>query len=693
LAQGFVPSSLLQSSQRANCRMMLAALLLLPVFSLRATAASSPVAKVIKLLTDMQSQLQADKKADEEMYDKLSCWCKVNGDGKDTAVDIATTKVSDLNSRIKALTAKSSELEESIKTQESEVAANKEALASATSMREEAMSKFRDEEKDMILSIDSLKNALVVLEKTLGLTQQSFLQSSTFTKVRANVREVMTKSKADDILAQILNPSARDVLQAFLQGKISANSAQGGEIMGVLKQMKTEFESNLADMQGEESKSVSEFGELKEAKTSEIKAGEKMIKEKTALLGKTKVALAEAKEDLEDTTGAMEADQAFLVDLKERCSVSDKEWEERSKTRALEIAAVGETIKILTDDDAHDLLEGTMSFLQLASTRRTLSREDFAREQASHMLLNQASKSKRGKALVQLSASVRLDAFKKVEDEINGMISDIEQESADEVALKSMCKDKFHKNDMEIMENEDLIKALTTKINDFASMIDTLTKEIAALKAEILETTIELQRSAELRVKQNKEFQSAVADQRATQAILKKALDRLGKFYAEQFVQLKATHRHTKQEPGAAAPPPPPGFSEYKSNEGSGSVMTMIEGIITDAKELEMETIKGEQEAQSGYESFVKESYAAIEAAQRAVTNKMEEKATAETGKTAAEGDKADADSTAEDLAKTKADLHLSCDFVMENFDAREAARKGEIEGLQNTLASLKGSQ
>merc|ERR1719181_1790182 len=624
------------------------------------------------------------------MYDKLACWCKVNGEGKGTAVEIAEGRSADLNSRIKALSAKSSELDESIKTQESEVASNKEALASATSMREEALSKFRDEEKDMILSIDSLKNALVVLEKTLGLTQ-SFLQSKTVTAVRAHVREVISKSKADDILSQILNPSARDILSAFLQGKISAKSAQGGEIMGVLKQMKTEFESNLADMQGEESKSVSEFGELKEAKTSEIKAGEKMIKEKTALLGKTKVQLAEAKEDLEDTTGAMEADQAFLVDLKDRCAVSDKEWEARSKTRTMEIAAVGETIKILTDDDAHDLFGSTLSFLQLSSTRRTLSKEDFAREQASHALLREGSKSGR-KALVQLSASVRLDAFKKVEEEINGMIADIEKESADEVALKEKCTEEFHKNDMEIMENEDVIKDLTTKINDLASSIDSLEKEIAALKAEILETTIELQRSNELRIKANKEFQSAVADQRATQSILKKALDRLSKFYDEQFLQLKAKHQSAKQEPGAAAPPPPQGFSEYKSNEGAGSVMTMIEGIIKDASDLEAEAVQGEQDAQAGYESFVKESFASIEAAQRAVTNKIEEKATAETAKVAAEGDKADADSTAEALSKTKADLHLSCDFVMENFDAREAARKSEIEGLQNTMAQLKTS-
>merc|ERR1719155_438987 len=110
----------------------------------------------------------------------------------------------------------------------------------------------------------------------------------------------------------------------------------------------------------------------------------------------------------------------------------------------------------------------------------------------------------------------------------------------------------------------------------------------------------------------------------------------------------------------------------------------MIEGIITDAKDLEKESITAEQQAQAGYESFVKESFASIEAAQRAVTNKVEEKATAESAKTAAEGDKADAESTKEALAKTRGDLHSSCDYVMENFDAREMARKAEIEGLQN---------
>merc|ERR1719407_20820 len=144
-----------------------------------------------------------------------------------------------------------------------------------------------------------------------------------------------------------------------------------------------------------------------------------MIKEKTALLGKTKVQLAEAKEDLEDTTSAMEADQAFLVDLKERCSVSDKEWEERSKVRSKEISAVTEAIGILTDEDAHDLFHKSLSFLQLSSTRRVVTKVQRAREAASRVLLRQGQKSG-NKSLVQLAAAARLDNFKKVTDSIDG---------------------------------------------------------------------------------------------------------------------------------------------------------------------------------------------------------------------------------------------------------------------------------
>merc|ERR1719487_829548 len=369
-------------------------------------------------------------------------------------------------------------------------------------------------------------------------------------------------------------------------------------------------------MQGAESKSSAEYEALKAAKTEEIAAGEKLAKEK--------VELSEAKEDLTDTENALSADQAFLKDLKERCSVSDAEWEKRSAVRAKEIQAVSETIGILTDDDAHDLFHKSLSFLQLSSTRRVVTKAQRAREAASRVLLRQGQKSG-NKALVQLAAAARLDNFKKVADAIDGMMKDIKKEMENEIVHRDYCNKEFHTNQKETFTVTNVITDLETKINDYASTMETLAGEIEVVKAEIVDLTTGLQQANINRVKESKLFQTTVADQRATQVILKKAMDRLKKFYADEaMVQLKASH---KQEPGAAAPPPPPGFSEYKTNSGSGSVMVMIEGIITDAKETETEAITAENEAQAAYEAFQAESYTAIVEKQRAVTNKTEQKA------------------------------------------------------------------
>ena len=48
---------------------------------------------------------------------------------------------------------------------------------------------------------------------------------------------------------------------------------------------------------------------------------------------------AQAKEDVADTKKSLSADEQFLMMLKEKCSMTDGEWEERQKTRQLEMEA------------------------------------------------------------------------------------------------------------------------------------------------------------------------------------------------------------------------------------------------------------------------------------------------------------------------------------------------------------------
>merc|ERR1712008_175897 len=162
-------------------------------------------------------------------------------------------------------------------------------------------------------------------------------------------------------------------------------------------------------------------------------------------------------------------------------------------------------------------------------------------------------------------------------------------------------------NQLQTEKKEREKKDLMAKIEDLEMTIKSLADAIAKLKGEIAEMQVQMKRAGEDREKENKEFQTTVADQRATQKLLKAAMTVLQDFYGK-----KAAFMQQHQEP--AGPPPPPGFEAYKKNAASGGVMKMIEEIINDAKAMEAEAIRSEEDAQKAYEDFVKETNASIEA-------------------------------------------------------------------------------
>ena len=90
--------------------------------------------------------------------------------------------------------------------------------------------------------------------------------------------------------------------------------------------------------------------------------------------------------------------------------MTDSEWEERQKTRQLEMEACSKALAVLSSDDAHDLFTKTFnpSLLQkenaMHSERRT---------QASKLLSAVAQKLQSPR-LATLAVRVRLDAFTRV---------------------------------------------------------------------------------------------------------------------------------------------------------------------------------------------------------------------------------------------------------------------------------------
>merc|ERR1719240_1812624 len=134
-----------------------------------------------------------------------------------------------------------------------------------------------------------------------------------------------------------------------------------------------------------------------------------------------------------------------------------------------------------------------------------------SRESAAQ-ILSDVAKKHNDPRLAAIAVKVRLDAFTKVKKAIDDMIAELLKEKEDEIIHKDFCTDSLNKNVATTSEKEREKTDLETLIADLTAKIDYLTKAIATLKAEISEMQVMMKRAGEDREKENKEFQTTVAD-------------------------------------------------------------------------------------------------------------------------------------------------------------------------------------
>jgi len=614
------------------------------------------------MLKDMEGQLKKEADADAEMYEQMVCWCETGAKAKETAIKTQTQRIADLGAAIEEYAAKSDQLKSDIEGLKADVAAKEAALEQATSIRDKELAEFNAEEKDMIQSITSLKGAVITLSKAHG--ESALLQVKELLKHQSK--------KYHQFFSLIQQKTSSTALS-------TEHTPASGEIYGILKQMKEQFETSLATSKKEEETAATEYVQMKEAKTAELAAANGQIESKTVELGDTEEKFALSTTDKKDTEASLEADQGFLADLKDKCAVADEEYAARVKVRTEEQKAIGETIGILTDEEANDAFTKSMTFLQ---TSRTLKVN--GRAKAVQMLKGAAQKFKSPR-LITLAMSMRLDAFAKVKENIDIMVKELKQESADEVTDRDYCIKSLNENEKQTAAATDMKGDLDTKIADLTSAISELTEALAALSAEVTATQVEMKKATAIRAEENKDFQMTIQDQRATQAILEKALGRLKEFYEKKAL----LQEEAKENGEPLAPPPAQGT--YKPNAGGGGVMAMIEDVITESKEIETQAIADETSAQAAYEGFIKDSNKLINSNNDDIADKSEAKAKADAAKAQAEGDLKGTVDTILTLADTSKTLHDQCDFLLKHFTERQASRSQEIDALNQAKAIFSG--
>merc|ERR1719421_1743801 len=101
----------------------------------------------------------------------------------------------------------------------------------------------------------------------------------------------------------------------------------------------------------------------------------------------------------------------------------------------------------------------------------------------------------------------------------------------------------------------------------------------------------------------------------------------------------------------------------------------MMQEIIDDAKKMEEEATRDEEQAQKAYEEFTVDTNESLDAMNLDLTNKSEARAKTESDKVEAETEHEAVVGELEGLAASNRDLHRSCDYTLKNFDTRQATR------------------
>jgi len=660
------------------------------------------------------------------MFDKFMCYCDGNTDGMGKAAEEAAQKITELKSKLAAEKAEKSQLDQELIQHKKDREAAKGDLSTATSIREKEHAEFVESTGDAKANVDALTGAIAALEKGMG---KSFIQQNA--KSVARLEKIVKATTSVD-------EYEKSEIMGLLQGKnpFGDYSAASGEIVGMLKAMKDEMDKDLGGAVADEEAAAKGFEELAAAKNDEIAAASEAIESKTVRSGDLAVSVTTTADDIEDTTAEMKETEAFLANLASQCALKKKEWAARQKMRAEEISAISEAIKVLNDDDALDLFKKTLSLSQQSKDmdfiqQKTSSSNALRAREMVTALVKKASPHRAELALIEFGLKSKAVDFSKILAMIDGMAKVLGEEQKEDDNTKAYCDKELTKTAQEKKDTEEAISASEAAIEEMTDESATLADEIKRLGKEVKDLDKAVAEATEQRKEEHGEFITFQTENNAALQLIEKAKNKLFKFYRPNqykeapkrelteeekilaasgrsdmiataapeliagttqtaMTQLYAQlHQHT-----AAAPPPPPAtWDAYQKKDGkSNGVIALMDMLLKELQDGIVEAENEEKTAQSDYERLMSESTESRATMVESITSKEVAKADLDSKIEATKEKKTSEEAQLSNIKQTIAQLHADCDFIVENYDLRKAARENEIEGLANAKSVLSGA-
>jgi hypothetical protein len=590
------------------------------------------------------------------------------------------------------------------------MADNEQGRKNAADIRDKANKAFMAEEQDFKQAIGQMDEAIKVLSAIGG--DQTLAQSADHAKFMAKGSlltkkpPLVAKSKGPSLVALgaevknalaaasiFLNEAQKKQIGSFLQGPFTATySSQSGQVVGILKEMKSTFETSLAEAIATEKTDKETHEKFMKTKQDAFTSMEATYKEKQGSLSSNDAALTSKKKQLQAATKDKGEAEEFLTSLKDMCAKKAKEYEDRNLMRTNEDAAISQAISILNSDSAFETF-GTVSATSTGKTAASFLQLQRGRSTALRRQLESVLRVENSARLVRVLAAVEAgNPFETVLVEIQKMKSLNEAEGKEDKKNLDWCTAENSANKKSLQDRGDEILSLTGDIDKLTATVQDpvkgLTKQIQGSEASLLQNHDAQVSETKQRTEENVAYQADVRNLVDADDLLSKAIVVLTRYYADLQKRF--------DEGSAAAlvqenPKPPSTWDSYKGQSSKGGdAISMLKFILEETRKEESKAHADEEAGQASYEDSMTELKKEQSDTEKALVKLNEDLATAQKTLVEKKEDLKDASNSEAKIEEYLLKIKPGCDFISTNFDLREKNRKTETEALEKAVKLIK---
>jgi uncharacterized small protein (DUF1192 family) len=662
------------------------------------TASCSPVEKVVKLLEDLQSQIEADGKAESLTYNKFACWCEKTATRKASMITVGSDGLRSLGQQILKLKAEVATLTSEITELKTKIKENEENQESLTAIRTKENTKYSSdstESKETLAALAQAIKILVQATKPGAEKADALLQEDSTMQAQNAVRTALAALPT----SATISPAHVTLLGEFTKMKHGAKYApQSATIQGILSDMYSTISTDLESTTMEEATKNTNFEKVIASMQQEVIDMSASLEDKEKKKAAAESLLADTTESYDDTEKQYKADTFFFDATKESCEAKAAEWTTRSELRAEELEGLKKALEILTSDEARELFSrsivagygtgtnNTKSFLQVEM------KDSNSPTSKAYAALRLEARKTHSLRLASLAATVRMAKaghFEKVIKAIDDMINTLKVEGADDLKKKEQCLTQYQDINVKVGDLSWKIQKNQAAIDKLTSLIEMQTAEKTQTEEDIKDVDQQMADMEKTRIAENKEFLLARKDDQNAIGLLEEAKAAITSYFTNHSISM------VQQDPVFAVSedqaPEAKFSSKGKHKTASKGIVALLDMIIEDLQNELSDGVHNEVSAQTDYEKSVA---ASTKLREELVAKKVNLETAIAKHKTEKSEEEEDMQTNTVDKdaeLKYKAEIKPDCDWIIKSFKERATAREAEMNGLLGAKEYLVG--